>query len=654
MRARLLALGSFAAALTTATLGAAQPSRPTPSLDVRGFRMSTDPAAGLYYEPATSPGTLEYNVGLYGHYGYGALSLRDAAGGVVRPVEHQLTGDLVANVGIAKRLAIGLDLPVLLFQGGTFTPAAAAALGTTGFAQQAVGDLGVGLKLTLIPPLSNELGGFALALHQRLGVPTGAEDSLLGEGAVTSETRLLAEYRYVFVGLHLAAGVKLRAEEGTIGCAAVGTSSPACVARFGHEIPYGLALTFKPQVLGIDKKGRTTWFVETHGYVPFHPQGMFSSDAASSAQLGLGMRYTVRDVSMLAGVETALAHGVGNAGFRGTLGLGWAPRSHDKDNDGVEDDVDECKDLPEDRDGFQDTDGCPELDNDDDGVPDRADKCPKEKEDEDGFQDDDGCPDKDDDGDGVADSLDRCPREKGLAREGNKNGCPVKDGDGDGVEDVDDKCPAAKEDVDGFEDGDGCPELDNDGDGVPDERDACRDVAGVAVEGALELGCPDPDPDGDGLLDKGDGLIDKCPKEAEDYDGVDDDDGCPDAGKAGAPLAAERRDKTGLWLELTAPLELAGDGLAPRSASMARAIAALLKKSPTLRLDVGVQPAPKREAEAAERAKQVAEHLKKLVRRDVVRVVLWDDVKKQKNAKKGVGLALREVPAPTPAAKKAE
>ena len=64
---------------------------------------------------------------------------------------------------------------------------------------------------------------------------------------------------------------------------------------------------------------------------------------------------------------------------------------------------------PEDKDGFQDEDGCPDPDNDGDGIPDAADKCPNEPEDKDGFQDEDGCPDPDNDGDGVPDAQDKCP-----------------------------------------------------------------------------------------------------------------------------------------------------------------------------------------------------------------------------------------------------
>src|SRR5262245_45703894 len=48
----------------------------------------------------------------------------------------------------------------------------------------------------------------------------------------------------------------------------------------------------------------------------------------------------------------------------------------DRDHDGVPDDVDRCPDDPEDCDGFEDADGCPDEDNDKDGRPDYCDQCP--------------------------------------------------------------------------------------------------------------------------------------------------------------------------------------------------------------------------------------------------------------------------------------
>jgi OmpA-OmpF porin, OOP family len=127
------------------------------------------------------------------------------------------------------------------------------------------------------------------------------------------------------------------------------------------------------------------------------------------------------------------------------------PGPRDKDGDGILDDVDQCPSTPEDKDGYQDADGCPDPDNDGDGIPDAIDKCPNEPEDHDGFQDSDGCPDLDNDGDGIPDATDLCPNEP--------------------------------EDKDGFQDADGCPDPDNDRDGIPDGIDKCPNEFGVPPDG---------------------------------------------------------------------------------------------------------------------------------------------------------------------------
>ncbi len=80
----------------------------------------------------------------------------------------------------------------------------------------------------------------------------------------------------------------------------------------------------------------------------------------------------------------------------------------DPDKDGILGALDRCANEPEDKDAFQDDDGCPDADNDADGLADAADKCPIEPEDKDSFMDDDGCPDPDNDGDGVLDAADKC------------------------------------------------------------------------------------------------------------------------------------------------------------------------------------------------------------------------------------------------------
>lgn len=172
----------------------------------------------------------------------------------------------------------------------------------------------------------------------------------------------------------------------------------------------------------------------------------------------------------------------------------------DSDHDGVPDVRDKCPIQAEDYDGFQDADGCPEVDNDSDGVVDINDKCPNEPEDFDGFEDQDGCPDYDNDKDGIPDKLDRCPKDA--------------------------------EDMDGYQDDDGCLDPDNDGDGVLDIADKCPNLAEDIDGFQDEDGCSDPDNDDDKILD----VNDDCPNDPETYNGYEDSDGCSDRVPAPTPI----------------------------------------------------------------------------------------------------------------------
>ncbi len=148
-------------------------------------------------------------------------------------------------------------------------------------------------------------------------------------------------------------------------------------------------------------------------------------------------------------------------GVQGTISHSHGPAEVDRDTDrdGIINELDRCPMDPEDYDGFEDRDGCPDVDNDRDGILDTADRCPDKPEDRDGFEDADGCPDEDNDKDRIPDSRDRCP-------------------------DV-------PEDYDSFEDTDGCPDTDNDQDGIPDTTDQCPNEPETKNGYADEDGCPD-------------------------------------------------------------------------------------------------------------------------------------------------------------------
>jgi hypothetical protein len=650
MRSRALLASAAFAFLLAPRVAFAQ--TPVPSADLRNFHASTDPASGLYLEHAATPGTAEWNAGLWMSYAFRPITLRDPTTKAIafNVIRHQITGDVTASLGLFHRFALGVDLPVLVYQSGDApTGASRRALGDALLPAQAMGDLALVAKATIVKPTAGDFGGFALAVHERFTMPTGDEASFMGEGVVTSETRLLAEYGLVALSLHAALGLKLRGDSARFACASTpgeGTSTDPCLSRFGHEVPFGFGVSFRPQAIGLDDKGRWTWYLESHGHLPASPLAPFQSTPASSLQLGIGARFAIRDVSILAGLETGPVGGVGDPPLRAVLGVGWAPRVHDQDGDGIDDDVDQCRELPEDKDGYQDDDGCPDADNDDDGVPDTADKCPTAKEDEDGFQDDDGCPDPDNDADGILDAQDACPNEAGPANANPKlNGCPVKDPDGDGVFGDQDKCPDVAEDKDGFQDEDGCPDPDNDGDGILDAVDACPNLKGIQSGDPKQNGCPDPDRDKDTYLD----AADKCPEQAETWNGFQDEDGCPDEapkGKAKPELTVkDATAKKPASIALNDAIKLtAENGVDPASMPALRALAAELLAHPDWSLAIGARKSPKdADASAATaRAQAVVKAIQGFARRDkAAEVVAWDTVKgAPRAAELGLGIVL--------------
>jgi outer membrane protein OmpA-like peptidoglycan-associated protein len=205
-------------------------------------------------------------------------------------------------------------------------------------------------------------------------------------------------------------------------------------------------------------------------------------------------------------------------------------------------------------------------DRDKDGIPDQGDRCPALPEDRDGFQDADGCPDVDNDDDGILDARDSCPNSPARNK-----GCPVVDRDKDGIDDDRDECPAEPEDVDGFEDGDGCPDPDNDKDGVLDASDKCP--GSVEDQDGFEDddGCPDNDNDGDGIFD----VADKCPNLPGDFE----KSGCP-APKKAVEIPRGRLVLTGVQFETGRAV------LSPRSFPALDKVAASLKEWTEVRVEI--------------------------------------------------------------------
>ncbi|MSP61610.1 MAG: OmpA family protein [Myxococcales bacterium] len=467
---------------------------------------------------------LNFSIGLTFDYARAPLRIPppDVGGDGTDIIGNQVTGQLLLALGLG-RVEVGLGLPVSIFQNGSTTPYTPPLLSAF-----AIGDLRFDAKLRLTP----ERWPFAAAVDVIASFPSGGSASYTGEAGLGFAGRVVIDYRIGPVTLAANAGYRYR-------------TVPTRLANLylADEILAGggaqLALIADKLDLFAEAWGSFGVRGDPDGRV--NPQtGMKEPDSPGAEEKPLEALAGLK-LALSSGLHAAVAagpglsRGYGTPTYRVALGIGWARVVHDSDGDGVPNESDKCPLVKEDKDGFEDGDGCPDPDNDQDGVPDGEDRCPNQAEDRDKFQDDDGCPDPDNDKDGIVDLRDRCPNQP-EDKDGieDDDGCPDLDNDGDGVDDDKDKCPRDPEDRDGFEDTDGCPDPDNDKDGVPDAKDRCPNQPEDKDGFDDQDGCPDPDNDSDGLVD----AKDKCPNEPETFNGFQDDDGCPDKGKALVKLGA--------------------------------------------------------------------------------------------------------------------
>jgi hypothetical protein len=421
-------------------------------------------------------------------------------------IDSQWTSELQASMGLFGRYQAGIALPFTLYLAGDEIDAMGV---PTNFrlTETGIGDMRLEGK-ALVATLGED-EEYTVAVSAGLSLPTGKSSSrpYLGDKNVTGRIKAIGAVDFGKVRAAANLGLLLR-----------GTSQNFS-AEVGSQLLYGAAAAYPVE-------RRVDLILEIFGRSGLSQFAQFYSDV-NPFEADIAGRYTINGMwNVTAGGGRGFGNGIGAPDLRLFAMVAFAPDFRDRDKDGVFDVNDKCPDEPEDRDGFQDQDGCPDPDNDFDTIPDEKDKCPNEAEDVDQFEDQDGCPEPDNDKDGIPDINDACPN---AAEDGKgnkpKDGCPstTEDQDGDGIPDATDKCPDEPEDRDGFEDDDGCLDPDNDADGIPDNFDNCPNAAEDPDGFEDEDGCPDPDNDKDGFPD----ALDKCPLQPETLNGNKDDDGCP-------------------------------------------------------------------------------------------------------------------------------
>ncbi len=397
-------------------------------VDPRAYDASLSPQGVLSVDTTGTNGHLRPFVSLLGSFANDEVITRVATDFTERgPLKERFILTLAAGLGLFDRLEVAVGVPLVSTSLGSAGVEAGAEDGA-GESAAGIGDLRFVIRGKLIGPRVDE-AGFGLGLSADVTVPTGG-DAFMTDGGATFLPRLIADYRdgAGFV-VALNAGYRMRP------AVAVDDLVIDDELRFGlgAEVPvgaFGLAFVAEANAgLGLgdsayDEGGIASREVQIEGLGGLRWRSTGGWVVSAAAGSGMSQGYGAADFRVVFGVtwnaavaspiDEPMVAAVKNANrdpWRDEVKApvvppaGGAPvptevfdaivlADPDTDADGIMIPADQCPDDPEDRDGFQDEDGCPDPDNDADGILDAADKCPDAKEVFNGSDDDDGCPDE--------------------------------------------------------------------------------------------------------------------------------------------------------------------------------------------------------------------------------------------------------------------
>jgi len=421
-RIRRLRLAAWTVALAWATFVSSGRAQPPTQFDLNQFRPSELATDGFALSHADGQGHLRFGVQLYFDFARDPLELRvtgaqDLPDQTFPLVRSQLTGHLTWSLGLWERLVLFMDLPYTFILDSDLSQAQLdflQAIGQTDLlpAGRGLGDLYLGARGVFFGTRDDifQIGAQA-TLTFNTATAAKSDQTYLGEPSRSPKFggwfELLGTFnagRYVRIPLNV--GYK------------TGFTQDVPSLGIGNQLTFGAAVQV---LLGQDRFMLT---VESFGRTAAQSANGFGGRQETPVELLGGFKYLhAKGFAIgLAGTGGVTA-GYGNPDWRliGMLAYTMPEKRKttpvDSDGDGIVDELDACPNDPEDFDGFQDEDGCPDLDNDGDGILDVDDACPNEP----GPPETNGCPDPDRDGDGVPDRLDNCPDEPGPPE---NQGCP--------------------------------------------------------------------------------------------------------------------------------------------------------------------------------------------------------------------------------------
>jgi outer membrane protein OmpA-like peptidoglycan-associated protein len=252
-----------------------------------------------------------------------------------------LLDDVVAlnlNLGWAPARFARIDVGLPLFLSSTGHE------GANGFA---AGDIKVGGTLGWS---KEEQRGFGVGLSPYVTIPLGATSAYLGQSGVAGGADLGLGYHGEKLLVAASAGYAY-APDFTLGNL-TGADHINVGAIIGYEVV---------EHFGINLEGRAA--------LPLGVEAVPGTD--TPAELLVHGKYQLTSgLNFLAGGAGGLSGGAGTPAYRVFLGVGYGPvfkkgpppppPDLDKDDDGINDDVDACVDQPETVNGYKDADGCPD------------------------------------------------------------------------------------------------------------------------------------------------------------------------------------------------------------------------------------------------------------------------------------------------------
>lgn len=358
---------------------------------IERFRLATDGGGILDVEWADVTGHKSWGLGLWVGFASDPLVLHDntmpnqpRAGALV---ERRLTTGLVGSVALWNRLQIGVAFDAVGYQASGDDVGAVMGIGSLG--SSGAGDLRVAPKLLLV---GGGRSRFHVALIPSATVPMGkAGDFMREHGPVFAPELAIAWGDRVRIAVNAGYRIREKLEVADL------VVDDEVFARVGIGLRIGAP-------------GDPAAELDVSGSLAIAAGDRQANQNATETMAGGSVRLS-RSMRLFAAGGVGLDRGFGTPEWRALGGVRVTAVRGDRDGDRIEDVVDRCPNEAEDRDGYDDGDGCIDPDNDGDGIADAKDRKPNDAEDKDGWQDDDGAPDPDNDGDGLADGADQCPNE---------------------------------------------------------------------------------------------------------------------------------------------------------------------------------------------------------------------------------------------------